>query len=545
MKKLLVSLLTLSSMLIPFTDGYSATITSTPSPAVSNKPLEIKISGQDLGSTVYCYTWCAEGVKDPTTGKEYAPYTWDAVNTSQFQMTGSGGTYTFKISDIKTFYKLTDSQLASLTKLGFIAKNANGGQTDDLFIEVVQGRTDAYSGGEGTATDPFILKTSQDIKELAATPGDWTSENHFRMDADIDAAALTSAIGSVGSPFAATFDGNGHTIKNLTLSSNGVGSATGLFGCVNGATIRNLGVTGATVNGTTYTGLLIGLLKGGMVERCFTMGSVAGTSICVGGLVGENEGGQILNCYSGARVSNPADYATGGLVGKNQGTITNTYAGGAVTGYDYVGGIVGANYSTVKNSLALNEKITASNDYVARFGGNNNSQNNSSLNYSWEHMGAANGQWTAHGDHASTKGADILRNESQFKSLSGWDFNTVWEWRSEGGKEYPVLRGFIDQPCPLSESYFAFVTSVEETFADGTSTLQVGPNPTSGPLYINSSAGVWAYTLYSINGQLMMSGSEGATNEVVLDLSGLANGLYILRTVTVDGIENINKIIKK
>ena len=108
-------------------------------------------------------------------------------------MTGSNGNYTFTISDIKAFYGLTDTELSNLTRLGFIAKNTSGGQTDNLYVDVVQGRRDAYSGGEGTAADPYVLKTAQDLQMLVSTPGDWTSENYFRMDADIDASALMPA----------------------------------------------------------------------------------------------------------------------------------------------------------------------------------------------------------------------------------------------------------------------------------------------------------------------------------------------------------------
>ncbi len=540
MKKLLVSLLALSGMLWPVAEGYAESITSTPSPAVSNKPLEIKISGKDLGSTVYCYTWCAA----LGTGSK-SPFKWDDVNTSPFQMTGSNGTYTFTIPDIKTFYGLTDAEMLTLIKLGFIAKNANGGQTDNLYVEVVQGRKDAYSGGEGTASDPFILKTSQDLQMLVSTPGDWTSGNYFRMEADIDASGLSTPIGSVSSPFAATFDGNGHAIKNIRLSGNGVGSATGLFSCINGGTVRNLGVIGANVSGATYAGILAGQLKGGLIERCFTMGSVSGTSICVGGLVGENEAGQILNCYSGAKVENPSDYATGGLVGKNRGTISNTYASGVVNGYDYVGGLVGANYGTVKNSLALNEKITAFNDFVARFGGNNNGENSTTLNYSWENMPLGHNQWTTHGDHAVTKASSIFHDETQFRSLTGWDFSNIWEWRAEGTKAYPVLKGLANQVCPLSETYFSYSTSLQEAFGVDNNEFRVGPNPTYGELHIISSAGINGYALYSINGAMVMSGDFMGSTEAVIDLGGLADGLYILRSVTADGIEKINKVIKK
>ena len=109
-------------------DGQNARITTSPSPAVSNKPVEVTITTGDLGSEVFCYTWCKS-----LNGVEKNPeWTWDGVNTDKFRMNGSNGNYTFTINSIKEFYGLTDDELAGLTSLGFIAKNTYGGQTSDL-----------------------------------------------------------------------------------------------------------------------------------------------------------------------------------------------------------------------------------------------------------------------------------------------------------------------------------------------------------------------------------------------------------------------------
>ena len=534
--------MTISCSLLALADGKNAQISSTPSPAISNKPLEVTITTENMGGDVYCYTWCSKvngSEKKPTWG-------WDDVHTAKFRMTGSNGSYKLTISNIQEFYGLSDSELAGLTQLGFIAKTQGGNQTQDLFIEVEQGRRDAYSGGEGTSADPFILKTSADLQALSSTPGDWTSGNYFRMEADIDASGLTSSIGSSSSPFAGVFDGNGHAIKNLMLSGNRIGSPSGLFSCIDGGEVKMLGVISARVSGANSVGILAGELKSGLIERCFTSGSVSGTSICVGGLVGENIGGRILNCYSGANVENESDYATGGLIGKNRGIVTNVYAAGSVSGYDYAGGLVGANYGTVKNSLALNSQITSYHDFAARFGGNNNAENNIEQTYSWEDMVAGHNRWTSHGDHALTKPSTAFRDQSQFKSLTGWDFNNVWEWRAEGNKEYPALRNISNQQPLFSDAYFSNATSVNEIdLSENGCTLRVGPNPTYGELHITASSGIDRYELYSVNGGLVMQGDAVNVNEMTLDLSGLDAGLYILRTVSSEGNENINKIIKK
>ncbi|MBD5337933.1 MAG: T9SS type A sorting domain-containing protein [Bacteroides sp.] len=539
MKKLLFSSLALGLWLSCLADGQNARITTSPSPAVSNKPVEVTITTGDLGSEVFCYTWCKS-----LNGVEKNPeWTWDGVNTDKFRMNGSNGNYTFTINSIKEFYGLTDDELAGLTSLGFIAKNTYGGQTSDLFIEVVQGRRDAYSGGEGTPESPFILKTPADLKAFAETPADWGAGCFIRLESDIDASAITGSIGSKSIPFSATFDGNGYCIKNLDLHAEATGSAAGLFGVVKGGTIIDLGLTDAAVEGKTYVGLLAGYLESGSIERCFTSGTVSGTSICVGGLVGENVAGVVRDCYSGAKVINSEDYATGGLAGKNSGVISNTYAAGEVEGYDYVGGLIGANYGTVKNSVALNKSVTAYNDFVARFGGNNNSRNISSDNYSWDEIKAGHFAWTTHGDHALMQYSTDLRNTAKFESLTGWDFENVWEWKTDNGREFPALRGMTGQKCPLPELYFQISTAVEGV--GDVAAVMVGPNPTSGELRITSGAGIMDYALFTLNGSTVLMGDGAAATDISIDLSDFGAGLYILQVAETGGSKSIFKIVKK
>lgn len=539
MKKFFFCLLALTVALSSKADGSPATITSAPSPAVTTKALEVTIKTDNFGSTVYCYTWCKE-----INGSEKTPsWEWASVHTDKFKMSGNNGTYTFKISDLKRFYELSDTELSGLTKLGFIAKTSDGKQTADLLIDVVQGRVNAYSGGEGTEASPFILKTSADLAELSTTPMDWASDVYLRLESDIDAAALTNSIGSKSSPFKGTFDGAGHSIKNLRLTNSNIGESAGLFGALDGAKVSDLGVISANVSGQTYVGILAGYAVNSTISRCFTSGTVEGVSICVGGLVGENAG-TITDCYSSATVCNDDDYATGGLVGKNTGNITNTYASGEVSGKDYVGGIVGANYGNVKASFALNGRITSHNDFAARFGGNNNSQNITESNYSWEKMPTGHTAWTAHGDHATQRAASELANSTTFQQLSGWNFSSVWEWRNENGKEYPALRNLANQTTPLSESFYDAATGIDDINSDGVY-LAVGPNPTNGILYVNSSEALSECRLFNMNGSLAAYADAAMQQSAELDLGSLAPSMYILRVTTATGAVSVHKVIRK
>lgn len=538
MKKILFALLALASPMVSWADGQQASITSTPSPAVSNKPLEIKIQTSDLGAEVYCYTWCQE-----MQGAPMAPYGWNDVNTDKFRMAGSGGSYTFTISNIKEFYGLNDAQLASLTKLGFIAKTRNGGQTADCFVEVVQGPTILYSGGEGTTSSPYIIAKSEDLQYLADTPADWGKGVCFKLDADISASNLSSTIGTMSTPFAGNFDGNGHCITSLSLNGSTVGAATGLFGKIDGADIHDLGIAGANVNGATFTGILVGYAASGTVSRCYTMGNVTGNSICVGGLVGENVAATITDCYSGAAVSNPTDYATGGLVGKNSGTIQNTYAAGSVSGYDYVGGISGANYGAISYSLAVNETVSSASNYAARFGGNANARNNSFNNVSWQDMSNASASWTQHGDHASAhKAADIV-NADNFSDMLKWDFNSVWEWKNDGKWNWPALRNVNGQARPICDKFYAGFSGIVEV--KDNIMVSVTPNPTYGQLSVYAGEGMLSCQVWTLNGSKLLDTSIGGAEHAELDLSQAAPGVCLLRVITVSGNVSTFKIIKK
>lgn len=525
--------------------GFTAvaeSITSTPSPAVTNKVLEVKIqTDQDLGSTVYCYTWCKS-----INGAEKTPsWKWADVNTSKFQMTGSAGTYTFKIADIKSFYELTDTELAGLTELGFIAKNASGGQSGDLFINVVPGRSDAYSGGEGTQDNPFILKNIDDLKEFASTSIDWAEDVYLRLDADIDASTLDTPIASKGSPFRGHFDGAGHSISNLRLTETAVGEAVGLFGGLKNGEIKNLGVVNADITGSTYAGILVGYATSGTIKACYTTGEVNANSVCTGGLVGDNVGAVISDCYSGAAVSNTADCAVGGLVGKNAGVIQNVYASGSVKGLDFVAGVAGANYGNIRHSVALNSSVTSSMNYSARFSGNSDSRNIVSENNAWNDITPGHGSWSAYGYPATLRSANDLSSLALFRQVTGWDFDNIWEWRTESGKSYPALRKISGQTNVIPDNFYKSLSGLIDVAAPGV-LVSVGPNPVTTTLVVSSTEALASCQVFSVSGAMIANIVPAAgMSEVAVDMSTAAPGLYIVNVVTSNGYKSVNKIIKK
>ena len=525
--------------------AFADAITSSPSPAVTTKALEVTITCNDMGGTVYCYTWCAD-----VSGAEVSPFKWDEVNTTKFQMTGSGGTYKFVISDIQSFYGLTDAQMEGLTKLGFIAKNTSGAQTGDLFVSVVQGRKNAYSGGEGTQANPFVLKTVEDLEEFAVTSMDWASDCYIVMGADIDLSDRHfSGIASKGSPYKGHFDGAGYSIKNATVGivdgeTGGVsraGNAAGVFNAIAGAEIKNLGVVNVDVHEETWAGGLVGYATSGSISRCFVTGKVRGSIICTGGFVGENKGATITDCYSACEVVG-GDAATGGFAGKNCGTVKNVYATGKVSGDEYVGGLIGANYGIVSNSAALNASVDSYDNFVARFGGNNNSENKSTGNLGWTEMPRSAAAWTEYGDHATAASGSMLATQSTYQSTLGWDFADVWEWRTESGKSYAALRALNNQTNTTPD---ALTSGIEEIVAGDAVAIRVYPNPTADMLNVNAGEEIASCVLYGLDGAVVMEVAADNSGALTMSLGSLADGVYMLHVTTTDGDVMINKVIKK
>jgi hypothetical protein len=71
-----------------------------------------------------------------------------------------------------------------------------------------------YAGGTGTAEDPYRIETAGQLNTIGLYPEDW--DKHFRLVADVDMNDLTGAKVNLIPRFEGVFDGNDHTIANLT-----------------------------------------------------------------------------------------------------------------------------------------------------------------------------------------------------------------------------------------------------------------------------------------------------------------------------------------
>jgi hypothetical protein len=219
-----------------------------------------------------------------------------------------------------------------------------------------------YSGGSGTAQDPYQIATADDLIALGETPEDY--DKHFILTEDIDLdpnlpdgkvfdkAIIAPMFPTIaypywqGTPFTGVFDGKGHTISNLTITGS---SYLGLFGQLGKrktvGEVRNVSVVDANITGSG--GCVAGLVgvNYGTVTQCGSIGTVSGDS-SVGGLVGLNDLGSIAISYSSGAVSGNKN--VGGLVGCSYyGDVTNCDSAGMVSGTDSIGGLVGSKFGDV------------------------------------------------------------------------------------------------------------------------------------------------------------------------------------------------------
>lgn len=172
------------------------------------------------------------------------------------------------------------------------------------------------SGGTGAKDDPMLVKTAQDLVNIAALEN--TSGMYFSLENDIDLEGTewTAVIGSNEVPFKGYFDGNGHVISNYKLVATG-NNIYGLFGVVGGeAYIYDLGVKDvkAVLNNAaswdSTCGGMIGLIQdNASLTGCYAKNvdfsltfnrTWEGEFKWGGGLIGRINGGgvEIRNCYS-------------------------------------------------------------------------------------------------------------------------------------------------------------------------------------------------------------------------------------------------------
>ena len=226
----------------------------------------------------------------------------------------------------------------------FITCTFTNGKT---FVYKMKNATDWQAGGEYTYT--VSLAAAKDLGYTIESDGSYTvtsadglmnvaelvnggkTDINITLDKNIDLTGKDwTPIGTdYDNSYKGTFDGGGHTIKGLTVTTND--QFVGLFGYLNRAgTVKNVVMEGIQITSNHMFGCTGGVVgySWGTIENCSVSGSVSGTD-CVGGVVGSQKAGSIIGCSSSATVK--GTHYVGGVAGEKWGTMIACYATGNVT----------------------------------------------------------------------------------------------------------------------------------------------------------------------------------------------------------------------
>lgn len=405
--------------------------------------------------------------------------------------------------------------------------------------------------------------------------GSYILMNNLNTDTDGYATYSTGdgwePIGTSATPFTGTFDGNGYVISGITMTRST--THLGLFGVTNSATIKNVGVVNATINGSTGgdLGILAGnavstsiedvhvsgnLTQTGNVEASriggitgrMTSGTMKRSSSAanlnvegrfVGGLAGQTTGSpsvQIDESFNTGNVTTTTRWV-GGLVGQFGGSaiIRNSYNTGNVTGDTQVGGAIGYKWrgSSLIHSYStgaitggtpeegVNKEVGA----LVGYRGPEVDGVVSTIDMSFYNTETATvGDAVGIGETLGTNGRTTAQMKSE-ATYMGWDFSTLWAIDAGVNSGYPIL-------------HFQVSTSIDagNPLPMEVTLRQNYPNPFNPSTLISfdlAQSGHVKLEVYSVTGSLISTlvNETRATgvHEVRFDASNLSSGVYIYR----------------
>jgi hypothetical protein len=443
------------------------------------------------------------------------------VGNSSFNSSKKGLFY-----DIGTLYLLQRVFKLNYFKRGVAMKNSL------LVIIFVQFLCySQFAGGSGTAEDPWLIRTPENLDSIRYFLGAENEDKYFKQIADIDLRSPWNEgkgwdpIGAHENEFTGYFDGNSRYYRISFLTINDYSRFNvGLFGVVKNAEINHVHIEGVDIKGYGACGALVGSSLYSVISNCSAeFGNVLGIENEIGGLIGNSISDSISCCFSNIDVQG-IDHV-GGFIGLIFGgtTVVNSYSHGNVTGFDYVGGLIGVN----DESSILNCYSTGyvSGNYLT--GGLTAGFSSSDVTLSYWDIETSGQLTSVGGDGRMTEDMTYPYSDSTYVD---WNFEDIWIIGYPTKSMYPILRW---------QTYVSIEN--DNSIPAELKLFQNYPNPFNPATEISfaiKEKGNVKLTAYNSKGELvkvLFEGLKGKGMHIMhFDASGLDSGIYFYRLDTED-----------
>lgn len=389
-------------------------------------------------------------------------------------------------------YTSSNPDIVSVDAKGFITGHKSGVATITASV--------AANATHGAVTGTIEVKV-MGVNYTITTPDDLFAMRYdlagtFTLGADIDMAGYEdfTPIGTEGTPFTGTFNGEGHTIKNLTVRASG--DNQGFFGTARNANISKVAFDNLTINwdgnGGANIGGIVGRSYGAAITQCAVLNSYVRGRDHVGAIIGGSfNGGDaetlVEDCYSNSYIYSTS-YQCAGIMGTMiNAHINRCYFSGVadVNGNTNAGAMVSLIdgdpdvMNSITNSVCLAVNINGSEGGSGRILGNTGGRTPGDANLTLDNNYGYDG--TSCPGAGSETDAVVNGRQGQsctfeeaidaafYTDVLGWDMTDTWQMIPGS---FPILKW---QSLPVNGSFFglpATITLIEGKSAFDTSAIK-------------------------------------------------------------------------
>ena len=369
----------------------------------------------------------------------------------------------------------------------------------------------------------------------------------YVLEKDITLTDVWTPIGTSDNPFKGTLDGQGHTIKGLTVgngANNDSNNDKAFFGFTNGATVKNIGFTSAVVKGHKQAAIVVAQATSSTLSNIYVSGVVTGYDH-VGTIAGDARGTTdsrttITNCVSTAAALS-TDHQGGGIAGwTNNSTFSYNIAYGAVTAPNNgAGGITGmvdnGGSSVYTSNLSAAPYIKGADGKTHGINGwcNSNCSNTDSYNLSWAntayYLSGNKKEATEINDGSGIHGTVTTTEElKKAATYTGIGFSTD-TWQLTDG-HWPRLKQFATM-----YDVFTSISALPHIITPGQTVTVTATTALNRDITITSSNN----DIIKVSGNTLKAEKSG-TSEITITSTGddLAQGTSKTFTITVEAVNH-------